>query len=210
MCVEPTFGTFEEPGATAIVTRLASSLPRDHRGGRFGSHVVRRGYTPGRPLKDRRTESGVATMADGDWPSNCLDIATAIYEKMPEYNNSRTVYTNVLQDLWPPVGWENGAPRIKLKDYPEVLVALGTAFHRMQSAELELNIMAGLYSASGCWNNTWQDFGGVGSSGGGGGGSLGGGYTLVCHSEVWEISYDGGVTWQFFAEVSVCEYKYTS
>ncbi|MBA3579260.1 MAG: hypothetical protein H0W42_04670 [Gemmatimonadaceae bacterium] len=146
----------------------------------------------------------------GEWPSNCLDIATAIYEKMPEYNNSRNTYTNTLKDLWPPVGWEDGSPRIKLKDYPEVLVALGLAFHRLQSAELELNIMAGLYRASGCWDNTWQDFGGVGSaSGSGGGGALGGGYSLVCHSETWEISYDGGVTWYFFAEVSVCEYKYT-
>lgn len=207
-CVEPYRVMLDEPSTSAVITRLSGSHPSSQKGGRFGTHVLRRGPMGRRPPRDNGSPFGVEAMS-GDWPSSCLDIATAIYEKMPEYNDSRNVYTNTLKELWPPLDWEDGSPRIKLKDYPEALIALGLAFHRLQSAELQLNIMAGLYTASGCWNNTWQDFGGVGSSSGGGGGSLGSGYDLVCLIETWEISYDGGVTWYYYGQVSVCWYEYT-
>ena len=41
--------------------------------------------------------------------------------------------------------------------------------------------------------------------GGGGGGGGGGGYYYSCHPEQWEISYDGGSTWEPIM-VTVCEY----
>jgi len=40
---------------------------------------------------------------------------------------------------------------------------------------------------------------------GSGGGGSGGGSQTRCHNEVWEISYDGGVTWSYFATTDVCE-----
>ena len=37
-----------------------------------------------------------------------------------------------------------------------------------------------------------------------GGGTAGGGY-IDCHSEDWEISYDGGDTWNYLTTITVCE-----
>jgi hypothetical protein len=47
-------------------------------------------------------------------------------------------------------------------------------------------------------------FNALATCGGGGGGGGGGGPIFTCHFETWEISYDGGETWQPI-QVSVCE-----
>lgn len=205
-CLDPMASAFEGPSTSTVVIRLVNSRAGVGEGGRFGSRLVRRAPTRRLPKRTSR-ESGVQTMSTRDWPSNCLDIANAIYEAMPAYDDTRKVYLNVLKELWPFFSFENGAPRTSLNEYPEIAMALGTAFYRLQAAELQLNIMAGIYSASGCWNNTWQDAGGPGSTTNTEGSIGGGAYDMDCRIETWEISYDGGLTWYFYADVAVCEFK---
>jgi len=82
------------------------------------------------------------------------------------------------------------------------------------SSLVRLQVASRKYGRLGCWNSTsanWVDSfgtssfvgGGAGGPGGGGGGY---GFTRTCSNEYWEISFDGGMTWEgFWAETCIIE-----
>jgi hypothetical protein len=133
----------------------------------------------------------------------CSDIAGAIYDATARHRTSRDAVINVLKGalvLRAAVAYETGL-KISLGSIQGLSFKLELAAHEQLTSTTQLNILATLYSAYGCWGGAW-----------GTPGSVGGTYFppvspvyKTCHTEVWDVSADGGRTWSSRA-VQVCEY----
>lgn len=147
LCEPEPYSTDLESEGSSFTMKLISSDTAEHRGGRFGIRAAPSQRSTGKAGHPNGGSAGVGMMS-ADWPPSCLDIGIAIGQATPKYNEARRVYTNALKNI-APIQWENGTPRVvDLRDYPEITMALGTAFYEMQSMTLQLSIMAGLYSAN--------------------------------------------------------------
>ena len=137
---------------------------------------------------------------------SCLDIANAMYGATLRFRSARDIALHLFRE-WArdliEVDPATGAPRFRAPNPAQWGMDLSMASIHLATVQLELNVMATLYRAQGCWTGSWP-----GLAGGGFGGGGGVGYSILCHSETgWEISVDGGASWAALdAPVLVCEY----
>ena len=134
---------------------------------------------------------------------SCADIAGAIYDATLQHRSSRNAVLDVLKGALAvrvAAAYESGL-KVSLANIQGLGFKLETAAHEQLSSTTQLNILATLYSAYGCWGGSW-----------GSAGSVGGSYFpppapvyKLCHRETWEVSTDGGGSWAP-QEVTVCEY----
>ena len=91
---------------------------------------------------------------------------------------------------------EHGNPVLRLPG-PDAAAAFDEAAAEALRSKIMLDYLATQYTLFGCWNNSWNDadWFGTGSAG----------ISLQCHTEAWEVSTDGGATWETI-DAQVCEY----
>jgi hypothetical protein len=138
----------------------------------------------------------------------CVDIARSIYDQTALWRSARDQWARQLMALLPAVKWDplTGTMAIKRPEM-ENMINYDLAVDNLLDKQISLNYMAIQYYLNGCGNNLWPDNGQYASSGSGGGsGGVSDGGGLVCHPEMWEISYDGGNTWSPI-QVSVCSFN---
>lgn len=166
------------------------------------SRVVVRRRTADSSLRDNGTSELGPSLLFYDGYS-CREIARAMWEAKDRYRTRRTGFFNTLIAIVvsKPLEMTAKGPRIVLPNHYNAAVALQMAAAEKATAALDLRILGAMYTMNGCWNTPWPDYSAP-SSGGGSHTHL----NLVCRNEEWEISYDGGRTWQS-VQVSVCEYE---
>lgn len=133
---------------------------------------------------------------------SCQDIAGAIYDATVNHRATRDGVLNVLKGAAAvTVTSVSYGIRIRLANIQGLAFKLEVAAHDQLVATTQLNVLATLYASYGCWTGSW-------GSGTVGGTSVAAPSTIskVCHTETWEISFDGGNTWSK-QEVQVCEYR---
>jgi hypothetical protein len=156
---------------------------------------------PGARIRD------VDASTNSDWPPNCVDISRAIHDATGEYRRTRSSVLNTLGDVAATTFEidQYGRPTIHLPNLQTLGYVLEQQIYAKEMAELTLNVFATMYASYGCWGNNssnWpaSSFGTLNGSG-----TATGTLSLECHSEEWEISYDGGNTWSPIT-VTACEY----
>jgi len=198
-------------GECAVVPTACLEYPYDA-GGPVPTPVPLDGLSPLPPpgvggFVARRAESGDSLpSADFDadrlqYLGSCVDIANAIYDATLQHRESRGAVLNVLKSAVSLTVATNGfSLRVKLANFQSLGFRLENAAHYQLTRTTQLNILAGLYGAYGCWYGGW------------GSGSVGSSYLVPpppvyrsCRREMWFISVDGGSTWTQ-REVQVCEY----
>ena len=153
----------------------------------------------------RRVDPGAATPPSGGegasyFVGSCQDIATAIYDANLRHRASRGAVINVLKTaVAVTVASNNFDLRIKIANIQGLGFKLETAAHDQLTRTTQLNVLATLYSAYGCWSSSWGSAGTVGG-------------TPVpppsplfrnCRKEFWEVYLNGAYV---LREVFVCEY----
>lgn len=195
-----------EPQATAsrIAVRFSGVVNgSEYRGTRFGVmpgplHAGIRRHVAAKRAALRSADFQIAST-----PS-CLEISQTMYNVSQRYRQSRGSYFNNLKSFLSPDSYigvdATGRPTFKVPNFAQKAIDADMLAHNELTDVTELQFLGALYSAYGCWNNQWSD---VTASGG-----FGSGTSLVytCRAEIWEISYDGGVTWEPI-QVDVCEYQ---
>jgi hypothetical protein len=192
-------------GQSVLLVRHVSTSTKTKRGTTFGLSTINYAnlLSPNHQNKSRSSEPttvGIESTEYYGWPPSCLDIARQMYAMAPTYREARNVVLNVLKDIAnQAVEFDDqGRPTIHLPNVPSLAYNLMTRIEEESDAYIQMQFWAGMYVGFGCGDNNWPDASGSGS--------LGGGLTLECHDEGWEISYDGGTTWDPIT-VSVCEYE---
>lgn len=175
---------------------------------RTGNFLLRRVASSGpvrAPVPSRRAVnmSGFLTMtgtaASIHTADPCRDLAESIYHATVAYRSSELTLKGAVSDLFRSVSFAIVGGRLVGSLSPAAWMAANFVADRLEnySHKIQLDLLAGLYSLNGCWTTNW--------GGGGSGQSGGGGLQWECHSETWEISYDGGATWEPI-QVDVCQY----
>lgn len=164
-----------------------------YRGGRVGST----GRRISRPLSALPATRDVIGM-DGEG-GDCLGIARSINDAMPAWRDARDEWKKALADLIDVVTFDpmTGTWGIKRPEV-EKLVSLDQAAYDLLVQQTTLNILAIGYAQAGCRDNLWPDATVSSWSSPT--------VNVQCHEESgWEISFDGGETWQPIT-VTVCEF----
>ena len=192
-CGSAMSGTLAESG-TGIVLRKESEGSRTHRGSKFGTS-----FTRNAPAKPFKSSSNTIDLMYGDV---CSDIVNAALRSRLDY---RTYRTNFLKDAFTyavavgagvagrsimPVG---GIAAVRFTEK----VASG------QESRIAVSILGWMWNSNFCGDGR-SVYGGpvIRSFGGGSGGNAN---NLVCHEEIWSISFDGGNRFVRIS-VEVCEY----
>jgi hypothetical protein len=123
-----------------------------------------------------------------------------MFDMTPRYRDTRNSVLNTLKEIAATTIEmdQYGRPTVHLPNLPTLAYKLENQIAEESDAYIEMAFWAGMYTGFGCKDNNWPDASGSI-------GTLGGGLSLQCHNEGWEISYDGGNTWDPIT-VSVCEY----
>ena len=130
---------------------------------------------------------------------DCLGIARSINDAMPAWRAARDEWKRALADLIDVVTFDpmTGTWGIKRPEV-EKLISLDQAAYNLMVQQTTLNILAIGYTQAGCRDNLWPDATVSSASSPS--------VSFQCHDEDgWEISFDGGRTWQPVT-VSVCEF----
>ena len=164
-----------------------------------GSNGRRRGFASRGTLfpSPKPAVHDVAGMSGGG--GDCLGIARSINDAMPAWRSARDRWKRALADLVDVVTWDpvSGTWGIKRPEV-EKLISLDQAAYDLLVQQTTLNILAIGYTQAGCRDNLWPDATVASWSSPG--------VTFQCHQESdWEISFDGGETWEPIT-VTVCEF----
>lgn len=131
---------------------------------------------------------------------NCTDISTAIFHKTLEYREKKAQYMSTLNSIksslpYEVIGsWLQGS----FHDLPAWAQGLATDLEMTGSLVLEsqlaLNFLASSYSMNGCWGQNWTGL--PAQPPAGGFPTPPPGLQWSCHYEDFDLSVDGGLTWQ--------------
>ena len=180
--------------APSIILRKTGESPRTHRaaGQRFGIRV-----SGGVPLQSKkgRKKGDFTAMTTG----NCGDIAVALRDAGTSYRYNRV---NLVRDgFWSGVFvWVQNKLRGQIPVGGALAAKLVGDAAINQEKRVALTILGSLWNSYDCSNRQIR-VGPSYQSGGGGSGTP----VLSCRVEYWEISIDGGNTWDTI-DVQVCEY----
>jgi hypothetical protein len=189
-------------GESALRVRRISASSKTKPGTTFGLGRISYRTLIQRPTKTKSYTVSAASEYYG-WPPSCLDIARQMFEITPAYRNTRGALMNALrQAVAEAVELDSlGRPTFHLPSVPNLAFMLSNRIVEERDAYIKMVFWAGMYVGFGCQANNWPDAtGSIGTFGGGTG------ISLQCHNEGWEISYDGGSTWDPIT-VSVCQYE---
>ena len=192
-CPEPTFAPMAE-GQSGVMLRRVERSSRSHRStaNRFGIRVI--GQIP--QLMRRKNNGGVELMSD----YNCGDLATALRDAVTQYRYNRVNF--VRDGFWSAViVWVGYKLRADLPVGGAAAAKLLGDIVLNQEKRVALTILGTLWNSNNCSSQQIR----VGNYYQGGAGGGGGIPILRCHYETWQISIDGGNTWQNIT-VDVCEY----
>ncbi len=91
--------------------------------------------------------------------------------------------------------WRDGKPHVTLQDLRNIYASLGVIVAQSVFESLQLNIMRTIYNGMNCQQTIVVGLPYPGSVHVGPGGGNGGSYTCMLITVMYEISFDGGLTW---------------